>query len=182
MTFHYFFFDTYPGLFLQALPFAMGAGAIYGVVRYRKDRQMPIGRKLASCLFVCYMTGLVCLVAGLDLMNMFWYGLFYHADSGTVIRFFSGAFDLTPDLFHHIDAEMAGNFLMFLPFGVLYPLARANSSWKGTAAAGVLAVTVIEAIQPVFGRAFDIDDVILDIAGVIVSASVCMAVKRAIKK
>ena len=29
MTFQYFFFDTYPGYFLQALPIALIAGIIY---------------------------------------------------------------------------------------------------------------------------------------------------------
>ncbi len=29
MTFQYFFFDTYPGYFLQALPIALAAGAIF---------------------------------------------------------------------------------------------------------------------------------------------------------
>ena len=59
MNFQYFFFDTYIGYFLQALPIALVVGAIYGIIRYRADKETPISRKLFSCAFVCYITGLV---------------------------------------------------------------------------------------------------------------------------
>lgn len=44
MTFQYFFFDTYIGYFLQALPIALVIGAIYGIIRFRKDKETPTGR------------------------------------------------------------------------------------------------------------------------------------------
>ena len=43
--------------------------------------------------------GLVCLVVGLDLMNIVWYKLFYHMDPGRTIGWFGGVFDLVPDFF-----------------------------------------------------------------------------------
>ena len=58
-TFQNFFFDTYIGYFLQALPIAFVVSAVYGFVRFRKDKETHIGRKLFSCLFVCYITGLM---------------------------------------------------------------------------------------------------------------------------
>ena len=39
MNFQYFFFDTYIGYFLQALPFALAAGGIYGLVQIPRNRQ-----------------------------------------------------------------------------------------------------------------------------------------------
>ena len=36
MIFQYFFFDTYPGYFLQALPFALIAGFIFVLYRSRR--------------------------------------------------------------------------------------------------------------------------------------------------
>ena len=45
MTFQYFFFDTYIGYFLQALPFALLVGAICGIIRYRISKETPISRK-----------------------------------------------------------------------------------------------------------------------------------------
>lgn len=41
MNFQYFFFDTYPGYFLQMLPFALLVGAVYGFIRF-----IRIGRHL----------------------------------------------------------------------------------------------------------------------------------------
>lgn len=182
MTFQYFFFDTYVGYFLQALPFALVVSAIYGFIRFRTDKETPISRKLLSCTFVCYMTGLVCLVVGLDLMNIFWYKLFYHMDPGRTIGWFGGVFDLVPEFFNHISGETIGNFLMFLPFGVLFPLSQKNPTWKKSVLCGLLTVAVIEVLQPIFGRAFDMNDVILDSLGIVVSTSIFMGVKKVIKR
>lgn len=178
MTFQYFFFDTYIGYFLQALPIALIVSALYGFVRFRKDSETPIGKKVFSCMFVCYLTGLICLVIGLDLMGIFYHDLFYSFDSGREIRWFGGEFDLVPDFFHNLHGEAIGNFLMFLPFGVLYPLSQRKPTWKRTVAVGFLTVIVIEMLQPVFGRSFDSNDVILNSLGVLVSASAFMAAKR----
>ena len=42
MNFQYFFFDTYIGYFLQALPIALIVGAIYGIIRFGNDKESPI--------------------------------------------------------------------------------------------------------------------------------------------
>lgn len=178
MTIQYFFFDTYIGYFLQALPFALAAGAIYGSIRFRKDKETPISRKLFSCAFVCYLVGLVCLVIGLDLMGIFYHDLFYRLDSGREIRWFGGEIDLVPDFFHHISGETIGNFLMFLPFGILYPLSQKDPTWKKAIAAGFLTVIVVEVMQPIFGRAFDMNDIILNALGIAVSTTILMGAKK----
>lgn len=178
MNFQYFFFDTYIGYFLQALPIALTAGLIYGVIRFRKDKTTPVSRKVFSCAFVCYLTGLVCLVIGLDLMGIFYYNLFYPMDSRREIRWFCGVIDLVPDFLHHISGEVVGNFLMFLPFGVLCPLSQENPTWKRSVLAGFFTVIAIEVLQPVFGRAFDINDVILNSLGIVISTSVFMGIRK----
>lgn len=177
MNFQYFFFDTYIGYFLQALPIALLVGAIYGVIRYHKDTETPFKCKLFSCTVVCYLTGLACLVVGLDLMRIGWYNLLYPMDPGMTINWFGGAIDLVPDFFNHISSEVIGNFLMFLPFGILYPLSQEKPTWKKTCIAGVVTVVAIEILQPVFGRAFDINDIILDSLGIIVSTTIFMGAK-----
>ena len=182
MTFQYFFFDTYPGYFLQVLPIALIAGTVYGIFRFRKDGDMPSGRKFLSCLFVCYMTGLVCLVLLLRPVSMMWYRLFYHASSGLSMRFFTWGFDLVPDFWTDLDSQTIGNFLMFLPFGFLYPFFKKDASFGKTLLAGFLCTLGIELFQPVFGRAFDINDIIVNFAGTAVSAAVFFAVKGAVKK
>ncbi len=182
MNFQYFFFDTYIGYFLQALPIAVLVSAVYGIIRFKKDKETPIFRKLFSCVFVCYMTGLLCLVIGLDLMNMFWYKLFYRMDPGFTIDWFGGYFDLVPDFFNNISAETIGNILMFLPFGILYPLSQKDPTWKRSVKTGLVTVVAIEVLQPVFGRAFDMNDIILNSLGIVVSVSVFVGVKRMLKK
>lgn len=182
MTFQYFFFDTYIGYFLQALPIALVVSAIYGFVWFRKDKVTPIRRKLFSCVFICYITGLVCLVIGLDLMRIFWYNLLYSMDSGITINWFGGEIDLIPDFFNNISGETIGNFLMFLPFGIFYSLSQKEPAWKNSVTAGLLTVVIIEVLQPVFGRAFDMNDIILNLLGIVVSTSIFMGVKKVIKR
>ncbi len=181
MNFQYFFFSTYPGYFLQALPIALFAGTVCGIIRYRKDRTTPTLRKILCCTFVCYMTGLLCLVAGLDLMGIAWYRLFYSMDPGHTISWLSGVFDLVPDLIYGLRVEMIGNFLMFLPFGLLYPLANPAATWKRTVMTGAAAVLLIELCQPIVGRAFDMNDIILDTLSILISASVFFGIRCVVK-
>lgn len=117
MTFQYFFFDTYPGYFLQVLPIALIAGIIYGVVKCRNERSTPFWQKALSALFVCYVTGLICLVCLFDVIGDLWYRLLYHMDSGRIIRFFEFSWDANfiPDFFTHMDGEMIANVILFLP-------------------------------------------------------------------
>lgn len=182
MTFQYFFFDTYVGYFLQALPFALVVGAIFGFIKYRTDKKTPFSRKLFSCAFVCYITGLVCLVVGLDLMHIFWYNLFYPWNSSTTVNWLGGEFDFALDFINNISGETIGNFLMFLPFGILYPLSQKETTWRKCVIRGLIAVAVIEILQPIFGRAFDMNDVILNSLGIVVSTSIFMGIKKVIKR
>lgn len=182
MTFQYFFFATYPGYFLQALPIALLVGAGYGLIRFRGDRKTPTGRKVFACAFVCYLTGLFCLVIALDLMGMMYYRLFYHRASMRTIRWFSGAIKLLPDFSGRLGSEQIGNFLMFLPFGVLHPLAQERPAWRKTVGTGLLTVLVIETLQPIFGRAFDDSDIVCNALGVLVSATLFMGARRLIRR
>lgn len=166
MTFQYFFFDTYPGYFVEALPLAGIVAAVYGVIRFGKDKNIPASRKLFSCLFVCYMVGLVELVLLLDVMRYSWYWIIYHMDGGNAPRFFDLTFNLILDFWNHINSEVVGNLIMFIPFGILYSLAKRKPSIMNTILTGFICTLAIEILQPVFGRAFDINDVILNTVGV----------------
>lgn len=174
MTAQYFFFDTWPGYFLQALPFALLAGVICGVTRRRKEAHL--GRKLAACAFAAYLAGLLCLTIGLELMNIFWYWLLYAAEPGTVIRWFGGSWNFLPELC--LSAETAGNFLLFMPFGLLYPLTRERPAWRSSIETGLGLILLIEVVQPVFGRAFDINDILWNTLGVVVSTGLFFAANR----
>ncbi len=177
MTFQYFFFDTYPGYFLQALPIALIAGIIYATRQIRQGRRRSTGRIILPSLFVCYITGLLCLTLFNSIIGDIYYFLFYHAPSGSHHHWFTFEYDLIPDFFHNFGAENLGNIVMLLPFGILYPLFKQGSTWKRTVIAGFVTTLGIELLQPVFGRSFDINDIILNSVGVVVSTIIFYAMK-----
>ena len=177
MTFQYFFFDTYPGDFLQALPVALIAGAVYIFLRRRSHPQEPLKKQFLSSLFVCYLTGLLCLTLFERFLGGFYYFLFYRQPSGMTYHWFTMVYDLIPDFHLRFTAENLGNILMYLPFGILYPLFRPQTSWKHTLCAGMGTSLVIELIQPVFGRAFDVNDIILNALGTLLSTAIFFCCK-----
>lgn len=182
MTFQYFFFDTYPGYFVEALPLAAIIAAVYGVIRFRKDKTTPTSRKVFSCLFVCYIVGLVELVLLLDVMRYSWYWIIYHMDGGNAPRFFDLTFNMIPDFWNHINSEVVGNLIMFIPCGILYSLAKKKSSIKNTILTGFICTLVIEILQPVFGRAFDINDVILNTVGAVIGTVIFLVGIKVFRK
>ena len=103
-------------------------------------------------------------------------------DPGRTIGWFGGVFDLVPDFFNYISGETVGNFLMFLPFGILYPLSQKEPTWKKCVIGGLVAVAVIEILQPIFGRAFDMNDIILNSLGIVVSTTILTDAKKIIKR
>ena len=182
MTFQYFFFSTYPGYFMQALPFAIIAGALFLIIKHHKNPAVPIGKYIWGTIFVCYMTGLVCLVLALDLIGHMWYYLLYGpGDEGYVIRMFAWDCNFVPDFFTHINSEMIANVLAFLPFGILYPLSKQEVTWKKTTLVGFLWIVGIEVLQPVFGRAFDVNDICLNMIGLMISSLLFFMCKRIVK-
>lgn len=119
MTFQYLFFDTYIGYFLQALLISLIAGVICYFIKFKKDETMFISKKIFSCIFVSYMTGIICLTVGLDLMGISWYKLIYHSDPGTSISLFNGDFNFKLNLIGNLDKEAIANVIMFFLFHCL---------------------------------------------------------------
>ena len=103
-------------------PIALIVDVIYFFIKLKNDKTISLSKKIFSCIFICYITELVCLVLGLDLMINFWYKLLYHMNSGHSINWFNGDFDFTLDFINNIGIEIIGNFLMFylLAFYILY--------------------------------------------------------------
>lgn len=138
MTFQYFFFNTYIGYFLQVLPIAIIVAFIYGLIKYKTKK--PI---LPSCLYVCYLTGLICLVIFIDMIEKCWYKLIYHLDNGSniILLQFNGNF--IPNFWTHINAETIGNILMFIPFGILYYYHKKTVSIKSILLTGLYLILMI---------------------------------------
>ena len=163
-------------------PIALIVGVIYFFIKLKNDKTISLSKKIFSCIFVCYITELVCLILGLDLMINFWYKLLYHMNSGHSINLFNGDFDFTLDFINNIGIEIIGNFLIFLPFGFLYPLSKKELKWKNIVLRGILFVLIIEILQPVFGRSFDINDIILNSLSILVSTTIFTIIKNIIKR
>lgn len=177
MNFQYFFFDTYPGFFLQALPFALLAGIAFALWRRRRTPAISSGRLVLAAAFVCYLAGLLCITLFYYVIGDLYYFLFYHAPSGSSAHWFHFEYDLVPDFFHNFGSENLGNILMFLPFGFLYPFFARQAAWGRTVLAGITVSLSIELLQPVFGRSFDVNDVILNTVGVVASATAFFALR-----
>lgn len=182
MTFQYFFFNTYPGYFLQALPIALTGGMIYVIWRSRRAGAASGVKTVLAALFVCYLTGLLCLTLLEYPMGQVYYFLFYHMPSGRNWTWFNLTFNFVPDFFRRFGEESLGNIVLYLPYGILYPLFREKSTWKRTLLAGVGTSVVIEILQPLFGRSFDVNDIILNGIGVVLSTAVFYGVRTVIQK
>ena len=176
MTWQYFFFDTYPGYFLQLLPLALLAGAGYAVLQLRRAGQGERRRILGASLFVCYLAGLLGVTLFLRLISIGWYALLYRRPSGMAVHWFDGCFDFALGL--DFGAENLFNLLLFLPFGFLYPLFRRGADWRRTALTGLGLCLGIELLQPVFGRSFDLNDILLNGIGIFASTALCFGLRR----
>ncbi len=179
-NFQYFFFNTYEGYFLQVLPFAFLGGFLFW--RFTKNRKGTKLQKAAGVLLAAYLTALAMLVFSLRLLNAFWYVLIYHLDPGLRIPFFSGGFNFRLNFWKRLTTEKIGNMLAFVPFGLLYPWAVWKDQPIRTVFAGCLCSLVIELIQPVFGRAFDVNDIALNTLGTLMGALVSCLILHFVKK
>ena len=61
--------------------------------------------------------------------------------------------------------NLAGNVVMFLPFGLLAALLSRGWSWKRKLAAGFGITAFVECWQVLVGRCFDVDDILLNTLG-----------------
>lgn len=182
MNFQYFFFSTYIGYFLQALPIALITSVTYYLIKFRNDSKTPLNKKIFSSIFICYITGLICLTIGLDLINIIWYKLIYHMDPGTNINWLNGDFSFNLNFISNLTKENIGNFLMFLPFGILYSLSQKEFNSKSTIIKGIKLVLIIEVLEPLFGRAFDINDIVLNTLGIIISTLIYKIINKKIRR
>ena len=137
---------------------------------------------VCSALLVCYITGLISLTIFIHIISDIWYVLLYHRASGYHHRWFVLEYYMVPDFFRNFGSESLGNILMYLSFGILYPLSQRDMIWHRTLCVGFSLSLVIEFIQPVFGRSFDINDIILNTLGVLSSATVFFLLRALVCK
>lgn len=188
---------TVVGLFFQVVPITCLVGVIYAVYRCIKIKNYGIsfawGTEIMRWLFVCYLTGLINLIL---VPNNLWTYIWFYVRNGysgcELEPLFSGGVNLVPTLIKVFTGEftvgrwvqtmLAGNFLMFVPMGFFIPFVSEKVNKQNILKISVIIPIAVEVIQPIVGRSFDVDDLILNFAGIIVGYFVAIGIKTLIKK
>ena len=124
-----------------------------------------------------YITGIILLLlVPSNFWLKFWYNMIGWESSGIdVSELFSGSFNVVPRLFRYVLGEatyggwthkmILSNIVLFIPFGMLVPSTLKKSSYGKVLAIGAVFSSVIELLQPIVGRSFDVDDIIMRVIG-----------------
>lgn len=186
-------FGSVFGYFLQALPVAVLVGILYFIIRIAllKKRKNKIDwlSEVLRVLFVCYLTGLVSLVVlPANFWLCFYDGIFFGWWDGLQERFHIGDVNLVPSVIKCLAGELAlgswvktmlvYNILMFVPFGFFLPLTTRIESFRKMLGIAVLTPVCVEVLQLVFGRSFDVDDLICNFIGILAGAALAFAVLK----
>ena len=179
------------GLFLQVVPITCLVGLVYVVYRCVRIKKNGLtvqwGAEIMRWLFVFYLTGLVNLIlVPANLWTIIWAKIFIGYSHGE-LAFFSGEFNLIPIFFKLITGELTigrwvlkmliYNFLMFIPFGFFLPFISKKINYRSIWKIAVIVPIIVEVIQPIVGRSFDVDDLILNFAGIVVGYFLAVGIK-----
>ena len=143
----------------------------YALRLHKKEPALPGGQVVLRSLFPCYLAGLLVFTLFLYPVSDLYYLLFYGRPSQGGLPWFVMDYDFSFDFFRNFTTENRDNILLFLPFGLLYPLYRPQANWGRTVLAGLCATIAIELIQPIVGRSFDVDDILMNLFGTVISAT-----------
>ncbi len=180
--------------FFEVLPFALISTALFELFRSlwlkKHGRQRGhISRELGFGLFACYLAGLFALVCTPANMWSYLFYFFKHGYSGGELApLFSGEFNLMPTIFRYISGEytggswisfmMLGNIAMYLPMGFLLMWVWRGATFPRVLCVGFAVSLVTELIQPIVGRSFDTDDLILNAVGVVIGAALYLLFRK----
>ena len=180
------------GYFLEVVPVTCLVGMVYAIFRLRALRRsdrIAWGAEIMQFLFVCYLTGLLGLLL---LPPGFWCSIF----DGIAFGWWSevkpvfglGGVNLSPTLLQCLRGELTlgswvkemllGNILMFLPLGFFLPFVTRRVNRKNIFAFALCVPLVLESLQIVPGRSFDIDDLLCNFLGITVGYFAAAAVRR----
>ena len=188
---------TVLGQFMQVVPITCVVGILYAIWRviWAKRKKLPVhwGFEIMRCLFVCYLTGLMnlVLVPG-NLWSHFFFFLKNGYSAGGLDPMFSGGFNLIPTFIKCLMGEytigrwvsemLTGNLLMFIPMGFFLPLVSERVSRHNILKIAVAIPVMIEVIQPIIGRSFDVDDLLMNFAGIMIGYFIAVGMKASIEK
>lgn len=169
--------------FIQVIPITLLVGLLYIIFRFLKLKKSngDINYKKESLylIFVCYIVGLFNLVlVPRNFWDIIWYNIFYNFNENPFAGIFDFSYNFIPTIYKIIIREytldswgkamIVGNFLMFIPMGIMLPLVFKNINKKNIFVIAILITLLIEILQPIVGRSFDIDDIIMNFIGSII--------------
>ncbi len=181
------------GYFFQAVPITCVVGIIYVIIRVviikRNNLTVEWLKEIMKLLFTCYLTGLISLVI---LPANFWLDFFDGVFLGwwdEMLPIFSfGGFNLVPSLIKALSGELTigswvktmliGNIAMFLPLGFFLPFITERVNRKNIFVVAIAVPFIVELLQMVFGRSFDIDDLICNFIGIVAGFFIGFAIKN----
>lgn len=177
--------DMLPGAALAAVLFAC-------LLPWRKRRLAARGlqsaalREIVLLLFWMFCGGMAVITLAprwFGFGSILRYGLppdltVFGAEVGTAI-FRPGDINLIPfQTFGQIRYVLLGNIVMFVPFGLFARLLFRGFGWKRALLTGVCITAFIECWQLCVGRAFDIDDLLLNTLGAFCGFLLALAIRR----
>lgn len=184
------------GLFLQVVPITCLVGFIYAVYRCLRIKKQQISvvwrNEIMRRLFVCYLTGLINLTL---VPNNLWSNIWariYLGYSQNEITFFSGGFNFIPTIIKVLSGEftfgswmktmLVGNLLMFIPMGFFLVFVHPKIHSKDILKVAAIIPVTVEIIQPIVGRSFDVDDLILNFIGIMIGYFAAAGIRTLISK
>lgn len=159
---------------VKMLPGMLAALVPYGCLHSRRMRKLKMiglvssrGREAVLVLFWMFCGGMAMVT-----LTPWGFSLFDALRWGWAEPFFQlGNVNLAPFQTFRLSGillyTLLGNIIMFLPFGFFPALLWRGYTWKRALATGLCVTGFIECWQLLVGRAFDIDDLMLNTLGVL---------------
>lgn len=176
----------------QVIPIVIVVGAIYLVTcfcRYKNNGIRFSKHTVINFFFVCYLTGLISLIL---VPNHLWTAVWFYLFNGfpgceigpllvpnfNFIPIFVQYFQGTVALGEWVKQMLILNLLMFLPMGIFLPLVSIRINKKNIVITSITISLIVELLQPIMGRSFDIDDIIMNSLGIILGWALTLIVKH----
>lgn len=179
--------------FIQVIPITLLVGILYIIFRFLKlkknNSDINYKREILYLIFICYIVGLFNLVlVPINFWNIIWYNIFYNFNENPFAGIFDFSYNFIPTIYKIIIGEytldswgkvmIVGNFLMFIPMGILLSLCLENVNKKNIFKYAVLIPLAIEVLQLVVGRSFDIDDLVMNFLGIVIGYYLVKLIKK----
>ena len=110
-----------------------------------------------------------------------------------MLPFFSfSGFNLVPSLIKALSGELTigswvktmliGNIAMFLPLGFFLPFVTERVNRKNIFVVSIAVPFIVELLQMIFGRSFDVDDLICNFIGIVAGFFIGFAIKTSSRR